>query len=313
MSVDSVGNPSLKTAVLAPTFALVLRLASRLPTGQRFCIYLDNLFLNVPVAQCLLAMGIYCIGTTRKKAAGVPIRLQSYLDNNSELLWDSTIAEVIDGNTNCFFWQDNKPVVAISTAHSLHRAEDRIQRTRRCPRITSENQRILNPVFKGLPFQDLFISKAIDDYNHHMKGVDQVDALRANFTCHRPHNYRTWWPLFYFLVDVSCVNAYLLWKWSSTGEFAQSVSHRSHRDFVDALCTQLLHSNDKEEDKEKKEEEKEKDIPRPTATALQRHHKHIKEGGKGRCQWGRSYPSGCQRKRAPKRKFGTDIINGASC
>jgi Transposase IS4 len=86
MSVDSVGNPSLKTAVLAPTFALILRLVSWLLTEQRFCIYLDNLFLNVPVAQYLLAMGIYYIGTTRKKAAGVSIQLQSYLNNNSELL-----------------------------------------------------------------------------------------------------------------------------------------------------------------------------------------------------------------------------------
>jgi Transposase IS4 len=101
MSVDSAGNPSLKDALLAPTFALVLRLASQLPKA-RFYIYLDNLFLNVPVAQCLLAMDIYCMGTTRKKAAGVPLRLQSYLDNNSELLWDSTIAEIVDGNTNCF-------------------------------------------------------------------------------------------------------------------------------------------------------------------------------------------------------------------
>ena len=127
LSVDSAGNPSFKSALLAPTFALILRLASQLPKGHRFCIYLDNLFLNVPVAQCLLAMNIYCIGTTRKKAAGVPIRLQSYLDNNNnELLWDSTIAEVVDGNTNCFVWQDNKPVVTISTAHSLHRPEDRI-------------------------------------------------------------------------------------------------------------------------------------------------------------------------------------------
>jgi len=157
-SVDSAGNPTVKSALLAPTFALVLRLASQLPK-ERFCIYLDNLFLNVPVAQCLLAMGIYCMGITRKKAAGVPLRLQSYLDNNSELLWDSTIAEVVDNNTNCFVWQDNKPVVAISTAHSLHRPEDRIQRTRRCPKISSENQRILNPVFKGLPFKDLFIPK----------------------------------------------------------------------------------------------------------------------------------------------------------
>jgi type III secretory pathway component EscR len=86
MSVDSVGKPIIKSALLAPTFALVLRLASQLPKGLRFCVYLDNLFLNIPVAQCLLAMGIYCMGTTRKKAIEVPTRLQSYLDNNSELL-----------------------------------------------------------------------------------------------------------------------------------------------------------------------------------------------------------------------------------
>jgi Transposase IS4 len=299
MSVDGEGKPIIKSALLASTFALVLRLASQLPKGLRFCVYLDNLFLNVPVAQCLLAMGISCMGTTRKKAVGVPVQLQTYLDNNSELLWDSTIAEIVDGNTNCFVWQDNKPVVAISTAHSLHRAEDRIQRTRRCPRITSENQRILNPVFKGLPFKDLFIPKAIDDYNYHMKGVDQADALRASFTCHWAHNYRTWWPLFYFLVDVSCVNSYLLWKRSSTAEFASLPNHRSHRDFVSALCTQLLHSN-------KKEEEKEKDIPQSTQR------KPVREEGKGCCVWGKSHPPGCLRKRAPKRKFGTDIVNSAS-
>jgi hypothetical protein len=86
MSINSASNPSLKTVILAPTFALVLHLASQLPTGQRFYIYLDNLFLNIPMAQCLLAMNIYYIGTTRKKALGVLVRLQSYLDNNSELL-----------------------------------------------------------------------------------------------------------------------------------------------------------------------------------------------------------------------------------
>jgi Transposase IS4 len=86
LSVNNAGNPVLKSALLAPTFALILRLASRLLKVLRFCVYLDNLFLNIPVAQCLLTMNIYCIGTTRKKAAGVPLRLQKYLDNNSELL-----------------------------------------------------------------------------------------------------------------------------------------------------------------------------------------------------------------------------------
>jgi hypothetical protein len=94
-------------------------------------------------------MGIYCMGTTRKKAVGVPQRLQSYLDNNSKLVWDSTIAEVVDNNTLCFVWQDNMPVVAISIAHSLHRSEGQIQRTRNCPKISSENAHILNSVFQG--------------------------------------------------------------------------------------------------------------------------------------------------------------------
>ena len=86
MSVNSVGSAVIKNALLAPTFALVLHLASQLLKGPQYCVYLDNLFLNILVAQCLLAIGIYCIGTTRKQAIGVPPQLQSYLDNNSKLL-----------------------------------------------------------------------------------------------------------------------------------------------------------------------------------------------------------------------------------
>jgi Transposase IS4 len=188
---------------------LVLRLASQLPKQLQFCVYIDNLFLNIPVAQGLLAISISYMGTTRKNATGVPKQLQAYLNDNSDLIWDSTVAEIVD-NTLCFVWQDNKPVIAITTAHSLHRPEDRVETCRRCPKITAENARVLNPVFGGQPFKDLFIPKAIDDYNHHMKGVDQADALRASFTCHRKQNYRTWYPLFYFLVDIACVNSYLL-------------------------------------------------------------------------------------------------------
>jgi type III secretory pathway component EscR len=71
----SAGQNLTESIKLAPTFALVLRLASQLPKQYQFCVYLNNLFLNLAVAQCLLAMGIYCIGTTRKKALDVPQRL----------------------------------------------------------------------------------------------------------------------------------------------------------------------------------------------------------------------------------------------
>ncbi len=255
-------------------------------------------------------MGIYCMGTTRKKAAGVPLQLQQYLNNNSELIWDSTIAQVIDNNTLAFIWQDNKAVCALTTAHSLHHTEDRIQQTRKCPKISSENRRILDPVFKGLLFKDLFIPRAIDDYNHHMKGVDQADQLRAAFTCHRKQSYRTQMPLIYFLIDVARVNAYLLWLWSSVTRTANAKhTHRSHREFIQAVSYQLLHSNDKLE----KEEEDSQSLP---TVVLQRHHKHIQKKSYGRCQWGKLHPPGCARKRAPKRAFGTDstqsVNNGIS-
>jgi Transposase IS4 len=61
--------------LLAPTFALVIRLAQRLRQIHKsrvFCLFLDNLFLNVNVAQALLALQICCTGTTRKNAQGIP-------------------------------------------------------------------------------------------------------------------------------------------------------------------------------------------------------------------------------------------------
>jgi hypothetical protein len=36
------------------------------------------------------------------------------------------IVEVVDGNINYFVWQDNKPIIAISTTYNLYRAKDRI-------------------------------------------------------------------------------------------------------------------------------------------------------------------------------------------
>jgi len=258
-------------------------------------------------------MGIYCMGTTRKKALGFPSNLQGYLENNSELLWDSTIAQIVDNNTICFIWQDNKPVAAISTAYSLYRSEDRIQRLRRCPKINTENQRILRPVFQGLPFKELFIPKAIDDYNHHMKGVDQADQLRASFTCHRKQNYRTQMPLFYFLLDVSCVNAFLLWQRSSTvNATIAAKTHNTHRAFMSVVCDKLLYSNPKIKENQQEESHSQ---PVPTV-AHSRHHTRIQDLCLSRCHWGKLHPPGCQRKKALKRKFGDDItqntVNGAS-
>ena len=138
-----------------------------------------------------------------------------------------------------------------------------------------------------------------------MKGVNQADQLQAAFTCHRKQSYRTQMPLIYFLIDVARVNAYLLWLWSSAMHTANAKrTHSSHRDFIEALCSQLLHSNDKIKEKE--------DSQALPTVVLERHHKRIQKKSCGRCQWGKFHPPGCPRKRAPKRAFGTDTTRSAN-
>jgi hypothetical protein len=134
------------------------------------------------------------------------------------------------------------------------------------------------------------------------KGGDQEDALRASFTYHRKQNYRTWFPLFYFLIDIACFNSYLLWLWGSTEHIAyDKQSHSSHRAFMIKLSDKLLHANNP------KSNEKDCSFDLPL-TALTHHHIIMRTESRGRCEWGKRHPPGYQRKQAPyKRVFETDI------
>lgn len=55
---------------------------------------------------------------------------------------------------------------------------------------------------KALP-----IPAVIDDYNHYMGSVDVANQLSARYHTHRP-TFRSWWPLFYWIIDAAVVNSY---------------------------------------------------------------------------------------------------------
>ena len=107
--------------------------------------------------------------------------------------------------------------------------------------------------------------------------------------------------LFYFLINISYINVYLLWKWSFTANTANAKHiHNSHCNFMEALYTQLLHSNDKIEEQE--------ESPTLPTTVLSSSHNQVFGKSQGRCEWGKLHPPGCPRKRSPKKRaFGADI------
>src|SRR5271154_556239 len=87
-----------------------------------------------------------------------------------KLEWNTLLAKVVD-NTLCLAWQDNNIVLALSNIHTVHTAEDFLEKVRRRPAKTSINGRILRQVFSDVLTKELRIPCFIDDYNQYMGGI----------------------------------------------------------------------------------------------------------------------------------------------
>jgi hypothetical protein len=198
---------------LTPTGCLVRHLALSLP--RRFLtIYLDNYFTNVHLFSELRACNFGAVGTTRSHP-GFPKDLVEIKDRFSTKLPWNTLFAVRVGNTLCFAWQDNNIVLALSTIHTVDKAEDFREKIRKRPAKTSTNGRIVRQVFGDDYAKELEIPCFIDDYNQYMGGVDLANQFREVYTAHKP-TFRNWWPLFYWLIDIACINAYRLYQLTSS-------------------------------------------------------------------------------------------------
>ena len=235
--------PGMDEAYLAPTFQVPVELCRQIRKAWphlQFIVFLDNLFLNVPVAHVLLNLGVALMGTTRKNAEGIPEPLLILKEEAKALIWNSLIAVVVD-HSLCFLWQDNNAVLAITTAHSLHQQDDQVIRVRKRPGPKSTNAKNTLPVFGSHSTLPLPIPTAIDDYNNSMNAVDSANQLRHGFSCHKPGSRKWWKPLFYWLLDDCASNAYLFYRQGRT-----QTSHL-HKRFHNDLIEQLLDANKRTE------------------------------------------------------------------
>jgi hypothetical protein len=139
----------------------------------------------------------------------------------------------------CLAWQDNNIVLALSNIHTVNKAEDFREKQRRRPAKTSTNRRIVRKVFGDDYIKELQIPCFIDDYNQYMGGVDLANQYRESYKTHRA-SLRNWWPLFYWLIDVACINAYRLYRLHSTDK--QLLTHVQFR--TELYCKLLQFSKE---------------------------------------------------------------------
>ncbi|MFL5661997.1 MAG: hypothetical protein ACJ8BW_11710 [Ktedonobacteraceae bacterium] len=111
----------------------------------------------------------------------------------------------------------------MSTVHCVFDKGDLIKRYRKAPKPTSTNAKVVLAVFGGEYRKWLYIPIAIDDYNHHMNGVDIANQRRKYCSTYRKRNLRSWRPLFHWLLDVTVVNSYILWREQVSGPFDVSL------------------------------------------------------------------------------------------
>ena len=98
---------------------------------------------------------------------------------------------VQEGEVECLVWKDNRCVPFVNTI-STPGQEETVQRRAK----DGSRQSVKCPTSVKL-------------YNPFMGGVDISDARRKSYSCSR-RSKRWWMRLFYFLVDISVVNSYII-------------------------------------------------------------------------------------------------------
>ena len=220
---------------LTPTGCLVRNLALSLPR-RNLTIYMDNYFTSIPLFSELRACNFGAVGTTRPHKE-FPRGLTDLKNRFSKKLeWNTLYAAVVE-DTLCLAWQDNNIVLALSNIHSVDKAEDFREKIRRRPAKTSTNGRIVRQAFGDKHAKEMQIPCFIDDYNHYMGGVDLANQYREPYETHRT-TYRTWWPLFYWLIDVACINGYRLYQLRTTDP--RPLTHLQFR--IELYCKLLGYS-----------------------------------------------------------------------
>ena len=154
---------------------------------------MDNLFLTKDLAHTLLAIDVGVMGTTRKNQPGFPERFLDIQRSDEAFRYGGYSTEIL-GHCLCFIWQDNAPVIGITTAFSLSdEPKDFVLKPRRRPR----NNKVAAPVFGSHAVKELLIPVAINEYNHNKNQVDLANQLRANLNVRVPGDQRNWRPLAY--------------------------------------------------------------------------------------------------------------------
>ena len=188
---------------------VVLSLCSDLKL-KGYHVYFDNFYTSPDLCRRLLENGFGSCGTVRTNRRGIPKTFRE------KKLKKGEVTTYNDGQILGLKWMDKRPVAVLTTIHD----NSMMTITRRTRSSEQGTQTIQKPT-------------VIEKYNTYMGGVDKADQLVTYYGY--PHFSKKWWKrVFFHLLDTTIVNAYILYKQSST------TNKLSHMDFQLAIAQSLI-------------------------------------------------------------------------
>ena len=184
--------------------------------GKGHHVYFDNFYTSPQLCKTLLTQGFGSCGTVRLDRKDIPLSFKRKAVQFGQVVYYT------DGPLLGLKWMDKRIVSLLTTIHD----ETMITKTRR---------------IKGAPQGQQVIQKpqGIDEYNKYMGGVDKAGQLVQYYGY---NNFaKKWWKrVFFHMVDVTLVNAYILYYTVTTGKCL------SHLNFRIAVAKGLLAQTDAE-------------------------------------------------------------------
>lgn len=203
-------DDSLDTSEVGATHAIVLKLLEGLE-GRGHHVYTDNYYSSPALFGDLQRLGFGACGTVRKNRRGMPDEMKAKLKKGE------VMSQQIDSSMLVLKWMDKREVMMLSTIH-----DDSFVTKKRRSRTAPDGQ------------EDILKPLVVEEYNRHMGGVDTGDQLQSYYGF--SHRTVKWWRrLFFHLIDLAIVNAYILYLMSPC-----SGMRLTHAQFRIELAKELL-------------------------------------------------------------------------
>lgn len=165
---------------------VVLSLIDGVEAGTQ--LYFDNFFTSTRLMEALKEKNILAAGTVRPNRKDLPdeIKRNNKLQKG-QYIWRAK------GSITAYQWRDTKNVHVLSNFHHPSDTEDVVRKLSNGSSISVQ------------------CPKAVSDYNTWMGGVDKFDQRRNAYPVDR-RSKKSWYRIFYFLLDAAIVNAFLQMK-----------------------------------------------------------------------------------------------------